>query len=616
MRKSSMVLALVLILVLGVISSGCLGGNNIKEKASSAMESYTEGESSSQSEGSSGEAGGNGGGEEATATTWGIPWDAYNPVKIGGVPYYITGIEYTFTIKTPDGERSFSIIKKRGYVKAHVYADENGEKKDLGEFNLFAYYGRITQLNNESAEPFEYVVMVKERSKDTDEYFLEPMPNFGALGTGNTVVAEAKSGGAYFYWSNPAAVGQYSELPYTEGDVNEVFGEIGGYLFQGWVAMMGSGAWSGLEGHDLTKADEYSFIFMGIGYHYKIDPDGTVTFDGKSFRVSNIEWSYSLGGVSGQGRATIAPELPVPVETEGTFVSMASGVKTYSKLKVEDVKFSRELSGMSVSIGKPTSEGTSTETESWTETETQTQQESSQNWKRAWDASEPIKIGGEEYTVREVTYDITYRTPGGEVHYMMERGYNETDNGYVAYAVVRMDDGSTYTFEVHTENIEEYTGWALWMPSVFQLIESGSSGESYTVQGPSCSYTFGESGISGDMYCGNEITQSPFDLIWDAYNGFSGGIYGDVVDVADLSSNGNGYTVRRDGTVNLGGMEFDLYNVTWSGSLMGASPANGYTLLAAELPFPVEIVASISGMEGGAMYLKVKITDIKIATSG
>lgn len=212
-----------------------------------------------------------------------------------------------------------------------------------------------------------------------------------------------------------------------------------------------------------------------------------------------------------------------------------------------------------------------------------------------------------------MSYDITYKTAGGEVHYTMERGYNETDGSYVAYAVVRMDDGSTYTFQVYTDSIEEHTGWVLWIPSVFELIESGSSFEKYTVQGPNCAYTYDASGnMNGDMNCGAEITQNPIDQLWEVYNGFSGGIYGDVIDVSDLSSNGNGYTVSFDGTVNLAGMDFDLYNITWSGSFQGVLPANGYTLVAKELPFPVEVVASISGIGGGSLYLHVKITDIKM----
>lgn len=181
---------------------------------------------------------------------------------MGGIHNYIIEIEYTFTLKTSDGEKTFNVIKKRGYVKARVYADENGEKKDLGEFNLFAYYGKIIPVTGNGTPPLEYIVMVKERSEDSDKYFLEPIPNFGALGTGGAVVAEAKSGNAYFYWSNPGSIGQYSELPYTEGgDLDEVLEDMGSYLYAFWLSMLSSGVWSGLEDRDLMKAEEYDYSF-------------------------------------------------------------------------------------------------------------------------------------------------------------------------------------------------------------------------------------------------------------------------------------------------------------------------------------------------------------------
>ncbi|WP_297500719.1 hypothetical protein [Thermococcus sp.] len=525
MGKRNLALILAAVVLFGVISSGCLGGGN--SRTSSHYESSTTPSTSSTV--TSGTA------TQASAT-WETPWNAYNPVMVDGKAYYVTQIEYTFTIKTGEGERSYKVVKKRGYIKAHVYSEEKGGKKDLGEFNLFAYCGEITPLTGPANSTFEYIVAVKERTNDTDRYFLQPLPNFEALGTGNAVVVEARSGGGYFYWSNPPAIGQYSELPYTEGDANNVLSGLGNYLFQGWVALVSSGAWSGLEGHDLLKKDEYIFSFMGMGYHYKISPDGSVTLGGKSFRVSNAEWSYSLGGVSMQGKATIAPSLPVPIGAEGNFVDLSSGTKIYSKLKIDDIKLEGKIGGLAVSIDKPTSPGEETGTS--TGTSTQSERPSSDNWKLAWDASKPMKIGEGTYVLKAITYEITYKLAGQEVHYTMERGYERTDDGYKAYAVVRMEDGSEYRFKVYfsPDELEEYTGWVLWMPSVLQLTESNSP-EKVVIEGPSCSYTYDEESgeMNGDMNCGAEIRESPFDQIWDLYNGFAGGIYGDVVEVISLS---------------------------------------------------------------------------------
>lgn len=606
MRKTGVIVFLILVLLFSVAASGCTGGGGGITKTSNreSEEEYTETESS--------------GG--VTSATWETPWNAYNPIRINGEDYYITYIKYKFTIKTPEGEQSYQVEKRRGYIKTHVYAEENGQKKDLGEFNLFAYYGKITPIEGPENATFEYIIAVKERTNDTDEYFLQPLPNFALLGTGSAVMAEVRSGSGYFYWSNPPAVGQYSELPYTEGSLEDVMNAIGPYIFNGWMAMMGSAAWTGLEGRDLMRKDEYTFSFMGLSYHYKISPDGSVELDDKSFRVSEVEWSYSFGGVNMEGKAEIAPSLPVPVETEGNFVDLSSGTKVYSKLKIEDIKLEKTFGGIDVKIEKPTSAGETEESETETDsgTETQTESQISENWERSWDASEPIKIGDSSYILGGVTYDVRYKTPEGEVHYTMKRGYNKTDDGYVIYAIVKMDDGSTYRFTVYVSpgTIGEYTSGVLWTPSVLQLIESGSP-EKVVITGPSCSYTYDESSgeMSGDFSCGAEIRESPFDQIWDLDNGFAGGIYGDVVEVNSLTENGEGYTVQKDGTVAYSGMKFDVYVIEWSGSLLGAIPANGKTAVVPELPIPIEIEASLSGLSGGSLYFHVTLKDVELVRS-
>ncbi|WP_297523673.1 hypothetical protein [Thermococcus sp.] len=620
MRKPGLAILLVAVVVFGVVASGCLGGGNGGTSRSPSTSSSSE--SASSTSGSGGSSGAGGGSETtessgAVSATWETPWDAYDPVMVNGEGYYITYIRYAFTVKTPEGTKTYEVEKRRGYVKAHVYSDENGQKKDLGEFNLFAYYERMTPLNGSNMTgPFEYLIAVRDRTKETDQWFLNPLPNLGALGTGGAVIAEARSGSDYFYWSNPAALGRYSELPYKEGDLDSVLGDIGEYIGQAWTALLGSGAWSGLEGHDLMKKDQYSFSFMGMEYSYKIEPDGTVTLDGKTFRVSNVKWSYSAMGATLRGRATIAPALPVPIETEGTFASLSTGAKGYSRLKLEGIKLEREFTGIDVSIEKPNSAGEGGgETGSQSSTESQTETESpsggSNNWRLAWDASKPLTINGKSYTVREVTYDITYRLPGNDFHYTLTKGYKALDKGYEVYALAKLDDGSEYDFRVYTNELGEYTGWVLWVPSVFQLLESGEDYTKETISGPSCSYEIDSDGnFQGDPNCGAQIRGHPLDGIWDVFNGFAGGVYGDVVEVTSLSGSGGGYSVSKDGSTKLGSVTFQLYNVTWSGSWMGG-PANGYTLLAEELPFPVEIAASFGNFEGGA-YLHVKLIDIKL----
>jgi len=611
-KNGKFAVLLALVLIFSVVASGCTGGGG--EEKTSPSETYPE--SSEETHETSSSIGG-----ESSVSTWQTPWDAYNPVQINDQNYYISYIKYTFTVKiSGEEERSYQVIKQRGYMKAHMYSDDNG-KKDLGEYNLFAYYGKITPLNDPDMNgPLEYLVLTKERTEDTDAYFLSPFPDFGAMMSGTTAVIEASYGGNYFYWSNPAAIGEYSELPYQEGDFETVMEGVSSSTLQGWIAMVGSGAWSGLEGHDLSKPDEYSFSFMGLGYNYKIDPDGTVSFGGKSLKVSNVEWSWAFGEARGQGKATIAPELPIPVETEGTFSQMGEG-SYYSKLKLEDLKVSEEFEEINVQIEQSTSSGeseTSTETQTETPTSTETPSESlSDNWELAWDASEPITINGRDYVVKEVTFDADYHVSGGShVRMLIRKGYYKTElNGedvYALYAILNIG-GETYNYTVYTEYLDEYTSGILWTPSVWDMVE-GPDNIKVEITGPNCHYSADDNGIEGDLSCGiisDDFQQ--YNMIWSYPTGFYGGIYGDVLTWVDLTSNGDGYTVEKDGSVTLAGMEFETYKIIWSGVVQGGlAQANGGTIVAPELPFPLEVTASLTMPGGGGMYIHAKLVDIKL----
>ena len=617
MEKKGMALLVVFVLFFGVVAAGCLGGGGSEESPSETYQENTnEGGGSPSSSPSAG--------EETSTATWQTPWDAYNPVQINGQSYYITYIKYTFTVKgSGEEERSYEVIKQRGYVKAHIYSDDNG-KKDLGEYNLFAYYGKITPLNDPDMNgPLEYLILVKERTNDTDTCFLTPFPDFGAMTSGTTAVIEASYSGNYFYWSNPAAIGEYSELPYQKGDFETITDNIPGATIQGWMAMSYSGAWTGLEDHDLSKPDEYSFSFMGTGYNYKIEPDGTVSFGGKGFKVSNVEWAWTFGNVRGQGRAKIAPELPIPVETEGTFSQMGEG-SYYSKLNLEDLKLSKEFEGINVQIEQGTSPGetgTPTETQTETPTSTETPGEGlSDNWQLAWDASEPITINGEDYVVKEVTFDADYHVSGGShVRMLIRKGYYETKlNGedvYALYAILKIG-GESYNYTVYVEPnyLDEYTSGVLWVPQVYDMI-NGPDFLKVEITGPSCHYSMDDSGnMEGDYTCGyisDDFQQ--YNMIWSYPTGFYGGIYGDVLTYVTLTSNGQGYTVEPGDDVSLAGMDFKTYKVTWNGVLQnGLAQANGGTIVAPELPFPVEVTASLAMPGDGSIYVHAKLIDIKL----
>ncbi|KPU63798.1 hypothetical protein EP1X_00960 [Thermococcus sp. EP1] len=360
MRKIGYTLALLLVGL--VIISGCIGGEkiteSIKEEASSVIESYTESQSESVTET-----------EEYTTTEsppetstetqapaiWETPWDAYHPVTIDGEQYLIVYIKYYLRVRTEEGGEiyEYEVEKKRGKVKIHVYGNqinmETGEqqKVDLGEFEVYEYYGKITPIKGEGMEnPLEFKVWVKERTKDSDTFFLLPsldfMTLYGAvyMGGGDVIGISITYGDQKFLFYNPAAVGDMSSMPYQEGDIGIISNipDVGN-IYTSWYGFYTFGIWEAIAGEDLYKAKKDSWGVMGYMFNYEINPDGTITLGGKSFRVSNVRWTYTFGNAQGQGEATLTAALPVPIESKGVFIS--EGVNIFTHIKIEDIGFEK-----------------------------------------------------------------------------------------------------------------------------------------------------------------------------------------------------------------------------------------------------------------------------------
>lgn len=627
MRVKSLALFVVLVLVFSVVAAGCIGGGGTSTSS--------QGTSESQSSGGNGQGGGHGGQGGASSSsqqggttsesqtpvaTWQSPWESYNPVELGGKNYYITHIEYVYTAGYNDGSKyTFDVMKERGYAQIHVYASENGNKKDLGTFKVFAYHGRLTPVNNDTLPGLEYWIFVKERTKNSDTYFLAPILNFGALISGNVVEVEIVSGSERYFWSNPAALGMYDKMPYQAGDLNDVFSSIDSGIGTIWTAVISSGIWTGLENYDLTKPGQYDWSGMGISYHYKITPDGTVTFGGKTFRTANVEWSYSIGGVSVTGKGKVAPALPIPIHFEGTFANPMEGVGTWSKFELKDLRLSENFGTLQYSELTPTQTQTETPTETQTQTTTSPQQGLSSNWQLAWDASEPITINGQNYIVKEVTFRVEYKKGDSVFHMNITKGYREVqlngEKAYLLYANVSVD-GKEYTYRVYVKPgyLNEYTSGILWVPQVYDMI-NGPDFIKIEVTGSNCHYVADENGnVEGDYNCGHVSDDfQDYNMVWSLNTGFYGGVYGDVLKYVTLTSNGQGYTVEKDGSVSLAGMDFDLYKITWSGLIENVDvPANGVTYVAPQLPFPVKVEAAISEMGGQGRYVKVELTGLKL----
>ncbi|WP_461865293.1 hypothetical protein [Thermococcus sp.] len=614
MRKRNLVLLLVLVLLFSVVATGCIGGSGSATGTSESQSSESSGNQGTSY--SSSPQNGGGSTTETGTATWQTPWEAYNPVKLGGKNYYITHVRYLYTAGYNDGPKyTFDVMKERGYAQIHVYASEGGAKKDLGTFKVFAYHGKLTPVNNDTLPGLEYWIFVKDRTKDTDASFLAPILNFGALISGNTVEVEIVSGSERYFWSNPAALGMYSEMPYQEGDLNDVLSSIDEGIGTIWTAVVSSGIWTGLENYDLTEPGQYDWNGMGISYHYKISPDRTVTFDGKTFKTANVEWSYSLGGVSVSGKGKVAPALPIPVHFEGIFVNPVQGLKTWSEFELKDVKLSESLGALTYSGLTPTQ----TQTETQTQTQTETPGSGSNNWQLGWDASEPITINGKQYVVKEVTFRVEYKKGDNVFHMNITKGYREAElNGeraYLLYANISVD-GEEYTYRVYVRQdyLNEYTSGILWVPQVYDMI-NGPDFIKIEITGPGCRYTTDENGnMEGDYNCGYISDDfQDYNMVWSLHTGFYGGIYGDVVSYVTLTNNGQGYTVEKDGKVSLAGIEFDLYKVTWSGLIENVDvPANGVTYVAPQLPFPVKVEAAISEMGAGGCYTKITLVGLRL----
>ncbi|WP_223208990.1 MULTISPECIES: hypothetical protein [Pyrococcus] len=346
-------LALLLVLVFGMMVSGCVGGGNIAETASSIIESYTNTESTPKETSSEIPT------ETATETSeyasWSNPWDSSKPIKVGNDLYLISYIKYKYRVRTEEGGPiyEYEIEKSRGKTKIHVYGTKidmetgKSEKVDIGEFEVYEYYGKITPISGkEMNETFEYRLWVLKNDEDVDSMFLFPSLDFFTLyaslygGGENTVGLWIKYGDTVIELYNPGAVGEMGVTPYSEGDFNLLnkLSDIEA-IYLGWVNFYTFGFWNILEERDIYTNTKGSEGILGYQYNYEINPDGKITLGGLKFRVSNIKWTYQVQGVTGQGEATIAANLPIPIESKGVFI--AQGVNVFTHVKIEDIKFEK-----------------------------------------------------------------------------------------------------------------------------------------------------------------------------------------------------------------------------------------------------------------------------------
>ncbi|WP_457753658.1 hypothetical protein [Thermococcus sp.] len=353
MKKSSLI---GLLLIWLVFISGCIGGvkekavEEAKEKAESMIESYSQSLTQTYTEETPTET------EEVTETntetvyaTWGNPWDLTKPVKINGKSYYITYIKYRFKVRSEEGGEIYEYIveKRRGKTKIHVYGMEidfqTGEKKkvDLGEFEVYEYYGKITPVKSkEMDKPLEVVSWSQNTDNINSQFFAYPVVSGLEAGGPDIVGIKMTYGDQKYEAYNPLAVGKMEYTPYVEGDLNW-YGNIADIqnMYMAFFTMTSFGIWGAFIEENLYEKSSGTWGYLGYQYNYEIDPDGTVSIGGHSFKVSNTKWSYVFGNIQGQGRAVIAPNLPIPIEAEGVFVGQGANYYTY--IKIEDLGFEK-----------------------------------------------------------------------------------------------------------------------------------------------------------------------------------------------------------------------------------------------------------------------------------
>lgn len=332
----------VVLLVVGL--SGCIGGGN--EKTSTPQETYSTSYSGSESYSET---------ESPTETatseyaTWANPWDASTPVYIGDDAYRIIYLKYLIKVRKAEGEPiyEYEVEKRRGEGKVTVYGTEwdtqTGEAKkvELGEYDAYEYYGKLTPVKAESLDaPIEYWLWGTEPLDFYEGFFLFPIAQVFGMGYPEVIGFKIKYKDQVYELYNPSAVGEdgydfYMSEGFSLADIPDT-----DLTYTAFFAMTTFGFWGVLEEENVLTETEGSYGFMNYQYRYKIEPQGTVTIGGKEFKTAKVEWSYIVGDARGNGWAIIAPNLPVPLEAEGLFV--AEGTNIYSYMKLEDIGFERE----------------------------------------------------------------------------------------------------------------------------------------------------------------------------------------------------------------------------------------------------------------------------------
>jgi len=341
MKEAKGILALFLVLVV-LAASACTGSpDSTTTPSGTPSETQTIGETQTAGPSTS---------TSSTTTPreelyWSNPWE-YSTVKVEGGEYRVTYYRVDYRIRPNQSAPLYEYIIEKTLEKTTVPVygvDLNGDKVDLGEREVYQYTTVVVPLK--AAQLRDRLIIKVWYLTERDDAFLYPWHIGWLAPMGEGFVGfRFEYGNRSFTMTSPAQF-QSGLMPYFEGDgelINDVNEDLAN-LYMGWLAITQLGLWSALSDLDLSVPRSGAW---SDGFHqwtWATEPDGSATFSGVKFRLVDARWEFtSADGVRLEGKAKIAPNLFLPVETEGYFsYTGEEPVLVYGHMKVEDLKLEK-----------------------------------------------------------------------------------------------------------------------------------------------------------------------------------------------------------------------------------------------------------------------------------
>jgi len=285
---------------------------------------------------------------------WSNPWK-YSTVSVNGNKYNVTYYRAYYKIRPNQSSPVYEYILEKSIERTKVYVygmDMNGNRVDLGEKDVYEYRTVVTPKN--AANLRDKLVIKVWYTRETGDAFVYPweavwIQYMMGQGAQDFVGLQLEYEGNNLTFTNPLPF-QSNLFPYVEGESNwtsDISTDLSN-LWIGWAAITKVGVWAAWVGKNLAIPQSGTWTdAQGHSWEWSIEPDGKATFSGMTFRLVDVQWSYSGSpeGVKIEGRAKIAPGLFLPVETEGTFSFKNENTDettiVYGYIKVEEIKLKR-----------------------------------------------------------------------------------------------------------------------------------------------------------------------------------------------------------------------------------------------------------------------------------